>query len=197
MEIFKRIWSQLQSAIKVGVKRLQSYTDRIWYGPFVGFLAAMDNIVLVIPNDGILVSSAMLKPKKWFWFALCITIGSTFGGLVLATIVELKGMEWVSFHYPGLQDSSSWQWIQALFDKYGLFIVFLVAVSPLMQLPAVVLAGLAQTPLFELGLVIFFGRLIKFIFLAWVASHAPQLLSRLWGMKAELEEVGIKPDQKI
>jgi membrane protein YqaA with SNARE-associated domain len=70
---------------------LQRFVDRTWYPPFIGFLAALDNIVIVIviviPNDGILISSSMLTPKRWFVLALSVAVGSSIGALVLAALV--------------------------------------------------------------------------------------------------------------
>ena len=78
------------------------------------------------------------------------------------------------------------------FEKYGLLLVFFVAVTPLIQQPAVILASLANTPLVELAVVVFTGRFIKFLIMAYVGSHAPQMLSKLWGLKDELRDAGVK-----
>lgn len=61
-----------------------------------------------------------------------------------------------------------------------------------MQQPAVILASLADTPLSQLAAVIFVGRFIKFMIMAYVGSHAPRLLERMWGLKGELEDVGVQ-----
>jgi membrane protein YqaA with SNARE-associated domain len=78
------------------------------------------------------------------------------------------------------------------FEKYGLLLVFVVAATPFVQQPAIILASLADTPLFELVAVIFLGRLIKFLIMAYIGSHAPRLLTKMWGVKGELKDVGIK-----
>lgn len=177
--------------IRVYVHNLQRYTDRFWYPPLIGFLAALDNLVIIIPTDGILISSAMLIPKRWFVLALSVAVGSTLGALVLAALVEFQGLPWILDFYPGVSETKTWTLSMEFFDKYGLLLVFAVAITPFMQQPAVILASLANTPLMELAAVIFVGRFIKFFVMAYLGSHAPRLLSKLWGVKDELKDAGV------
>lgn len=181
-----------QQKIREYVAILQSFADRYWYPPFIGILAALDNFVIIIPNDGILISSCMLTPRRWFYLATCISVGSTIGALGLAALVEYQGLPWLLEMFPNADQTSTWQMTDSFFQKYGLIVVFIVAASPLMQQPAVVLASLAGTPLPILVSVIFVGRYIKFLIMAYVAAHAPRLLQRMWGIKGELDEVGVK-----
>jgi len=174
------------------VKVLQKYVNRLWYAPFLGLVAALDNIFLIIPNDGILISSSILAPKRWFWLALWVSIGSALGALALAALVEINGLPWIIELFPGINESSYWKHTHDFFDKYGLLVVFIVAVTPLVQQPVVILASLAEAPLDNLVLVIFIGRFIKFLIMAYAASHAPKLLSKMWGVQGELEDLGIK-----
>lgn len=186
------IAEKLHEKIRIFVKILQRYTDRFWYPPLIGFLAALDNLVIVIPNDGILISSSMLIPKRWFILALNVAVGSTLGALALSALVELQGLPWILDLYPGVTETKTWILSMEFFEKYGLLLVFAVAITPFMQQPAVILASLANTPLVELAAVIFVGRLIKFLMMAYLGSHAPRFLDRMWGLKNELKDVGVK-----
>lgn len=161
----------------------------------MAILAGLDNFVIIVPTDGILVSSSMLQPKRWFLFGLATSIGSSLGALILAYFVEIHGLPWILQMYPGLDSTQAWILTDQFFTRYGLLLVFAVAASPLMQQPTVILASLAGTSLLELGLVVFIGRTLKFLLIAYLGSHAPRLLSRLWGMKGELEEAGVKIPQ--
>lgn len=174
------------------IRKLQTFAGRLWYPPFIGVLAALDNFVIVIPNDGILVSSAILTPRRWFTLALCVAIGSTLGAMVLASFVELRGLPWVLDTFSGIDQTKTWIWSAEFFEKYGLWLVFGVAISPLFQQPAVILAGLANTPLTELAVAVFVGRFIKFLIMSYVGSHAPRLLGKMWGLREELEQAGIE-----
>lgn len=174
------------------VQYLQKFAGRLWYGPLIGILAALDNLIVIIPNDGILISSSMLTPRRWFLLALCVAIGSTIGAAVLSLIVETHGLELVTQVYPGINETRSWLWMEEFFGRYGLILVFFVAVTPLAQQPAVILASLAATPLAELVAVVFTGRFIKFLVMAYIGSHAPALLSKMWGVRGELKDVGVE-----
>jgi len=186
--ISKRLHIKIQRLVKT----LQKHADRPWYAPLIAGLSAIDNFIVIIPNDGILISSAMLVPRRWVLFAVAITIGSTIGGLSLAALVEYQGLPWVEATFPALVSSVTWQWTDHFFDEYGLVVVFIVGLAPVAQQPAVVLAALAGTPLAELTAAIGLGRLFKFMAMAYLGSHAPRVLGRFWGMKDELEEVGVK-----
>lgn len=174
------------------VKYLQTFIDRVWYGPLIGVLALIDNIILVIPNDGILVSSSMLVPKKWLRFAVFISVGSTIGAVVLAALIEWYGVPFLQIYFPDIVSSRSFQVTESFFQDYGLWVVFFVALMPLIQQPAVVLAALAETPLWKLAIVVFIGRIVKFLIMSWVASHAPNYLAKMWGLSGELEDVGLQ-----
>lgn len=186
-----RLTEKFHNRIRKFISILQKYADRIWYPPFIGMLAALDNIVIIIPNDGILISSSMLTPRRWFTLAISVAIGSTIGAIVLAAFVETKGIEWILEMYPHMQETKSWIWTADFFEKYGMILVFVVAITPLMQQPAIILASLAETPLFLLAAVVFAGRLIKFLVMAYIGSHAPKLLNKMWGLKGELKDAGV------
>lgn len=186
------ISQKLHNMIRDNVTKLQGFADRFWFPPLIGLLAALDNLIIIIPNDGILMSSSMLIPKRWLIFALNVTIGSTLGALLLAALVEIHGLPWILDFYPGINEGKIWSFTLHVFEKYGLLVVFIVGLTPFAQQPAVILASLANTPLYKLGAAIFFGRLIKFLIMAYIASHAPKYLSKWWGVKGELEDAGVK-----
>lgn len=187
-----RLLKSVRLWIQKSVATLQKFAERVWYPPFIGLLAGLDNFILVIPNDGILISSCILTPKRWFTLAINVAIGSTLGAMALAALVEYQGLPWLLEMYPGIDQSSTWIWAEKLFANYGLLFVFLVAASPLMQQPSVFLAALAKTNLLTLAIVIFTGRTLKFLLMAYIGSHAPNLLNKLWGVRGEMRDVGLK-----
>jgi membrane protein YqaA with SNARE-associated domain len=186
------IFNKLHELISEYAKLLQRYADRYWFAPLIGLLAALDNFVIIIPNEGILISSSMVIPKRWFIFALNIAIGSTLGALALAALVEFQGLPFILKIFPGINETTLWAMMLKFFERYGLFFIFVVAITPIAQQPSIILASLANTPFLKLALVVFLGRSIKFFILAYAATHAPRLLSKIWGVKKELKEVGIE-----
>lgn len=185
---------KLHTKIKKYVTKLEKFADRPWYPPFIGFLAALDNLIIIIPNDGILVASSMLVPRRWPVLALCVAIGSTLGAMLLSTLVQFQGLPWILNFYPGINETGMWQWTESFFNQYGLLLIFGVGASPLIQHPAIILAGLANTSLLPLAGAFFAGRLLKFTIMAYLGSHSPKYLKKMWGMKDELEDSGVKID---
>lgn len=182
---------KFHALIRTYVQKLEQYADRYWYPPFIGLLAALDNLVVFIPNDGILIASSMLVPKRWCILAFSVAVGSTVGAATLSLLVEYQGLPWILEFYPNINSTEMWQWSEKFFDQYGLLLVFAIGISPFLQQPIIILASLADTPLLALAGVIFISRFIKFLVMAYIGSYAPHLLNKMWGLKDELKEAGI------
>lgn len=182
---------KLKPLITRAVKLFQHYISRAWYLPMLSLLAFLDNFLVVIPTDGILISSSMLRPQKWIYFSFFVAVGSAIGALCLALIIEFYGIHVVEYFFPNIQSSSAWIRTQAFFEDYGLWLLFAVAVTPFTQQPAVILAVFAGVPVLQIFVIGFFGRWLKFSLMAYVGSHMPHLIKRIWGAKDELHEVGI------
>lgn len=185
---------KLHEKISAYTQKLERYADRIWYPPLIGLLAALDNLVIIIPNDGILVASTLIIPRRWFAFALSVTIGSTLGAIALNVVADVQGLPWILEFFPGIDQTFAWTWTEGFFGKYGIWVVFAIGASPLMQQPVIILSALADTPVAKLATAIFAGRFIKFMVLSYLASHSPKYLKKLWGIKDELKDAGVKID---
>lgn len=186
------ILKKLHTKISTAVKFLQQYVNRWWYLPVIGVLAALDNLIVLVPTDGILISSSMMNPRRWFFYAMAIAVGSTLGAVILSYLVEIHGLPWILDMYPGIDQTRTWAMTDQFFSEYGLYLVFAVAATPLMQQPTVILASLAGESITEIGLVVLAGRTLKFLLIAYLGSHAPRVLGRLWGIRGELEDAGVK-----
>lgn len=185
---------KLHQKIQKYVKWLEQFADRPWYPLLISVLSVLDNFLIVIPNDGILVASSMLIPKRWFVFALFVSIGSTLGSVLFCLLVEMQGLPWIQEYYSGITETQIWLWSEKFFENYDILIVFVVAILPINQHPVLILAGLAGTPVLTLIGVIFAGRFSKFTLMAYLGSHSPKLLKKIWGMEDELKDAGMKID---
>ncbi len=185
----------MHERIQRWIKALQKHADRWWYAPLIGLLAGADLFLIVIPTDGLLISGVMLAPKRWIYTAFMVTLGSSLGTLALGALLQEHGLPFLLKIVPGIDQGSAWIWTQNLMDQWGTWAVFLVALSPLMQHPAVAIAALAGMTLTNLFVMVFAGRILKYLFLAYLATHAPAVLGRLWGLQHELEEVGVKDSE--
>ncbi|MFA6236287.1 MAG: VTT domain-containing protein [Bacteriovorax sp.] len=178
--------------IKRNVKKLHRFVGRIWFPPMLILLSMLDVLVIVIPADGILVSSSMLKKKRWPFFALSVAIGSTLGALLLFFLVDYYGLGKILEFYPGINQSHAWNWTLKFFNQYGLLVVFLVGLTPFSQQPVLLMAALSELAFVPLVTAIFFSRIIKFSVMAYIATRAPRMLKKIWGVKNELKDAGVK-----
>ncbi|MGE0634700.1 MAG: VTT domain-containing protein, partial [Pseudobdellovibrionaceae bacterium] len=152
----------LHQKINILIRWLQKYTNRWWYAPLIALLALIDHFVIIIPTDGLLVSSVMLNPKRWIANSLIVTLGSSIGALMLAALIQFYGMDFLLMILPSIQQSTIWSWTEHFMDDYGLIVVFCIALSPIMQHPAIALAALAGSSLQSIFVVVFLGRIIKY-----------------------------------
>lgn len=185
----------MTTRLKHWFQTLQKYGDSIWYAPLVSVLAALDSFIIIVPTDGLLVGASILGPRRWIYNAVVITIGSTLGAVALAALIQQHGLPFLLNIVPGVDQSHVWHWTDEAMDKWGAIALFLFALSPLMQHPAVALAALSGMSLSQMLWIIFAGRILKYLGLSWISSHAPRLLNKLWGLEDELKEVGIKSDK--
>jgi membrane protein YqaA with SNARE-associated domain len=114
--------------------------------------------------------------------------------MALAYAVDHFGIAALVRIHPGLTEGAYWRKSVEFYDRWGLLLAFAVSLTPLPQQPPIVLAGMAQAPLPGLGLALLGGRLIKYLILSFVGSHAPRMLGNLWGVQKELEKAGVHVD---
>lgn len=157
---------------------LLRYVDRPWYTYFVGFLTFINNFVFLLPSDGFLVSAVLVRPRSWLRAAVVASTGSALGGLALAALLEWNPEYVMRELLPSLYQSQAWSQIEPYVNRYGAWAVGAVAALPFPQVPAVVVAALAGVPLHEIFLGCWLGRLVKWILLAWLASHTPSVVAR-------------------
>lgn len=184
----------LKSKLDSAINKIQLYSNTRWYSPLIFFLSMIDNFILIIPVDGLLISSVLMRRQNWIKYAILISLGSTVGAFLLAALIEFQGLVLIMKFYPFIIESQTWIMMHNFFSTYGLFLVFFISVMPIAQQPAVVVAAISGVNIFQIVLVVFLGRLIKFIIISYVASHVPNLLNKLWGLKGEMKEVGIKTE---
>lgn len=167
------------------------YADRWWYAPVLGLLAALDSFVVVVPTDGLVVSAAMLAPRRWIYTTVVVAIGSSIGAWAFALLIQSHGLPWLLHFQPGIDQSSTWLYADKLFDSWGAWAVLLISVTPIMQQPVIALAAIAGMPMTKIFLISAAGRCVKYGVLTYLGTHAPGLLGKVWGLDKELDEVGV------
>lgn len=170
------------------LQRIQKYAHTRWYPLVLAFLAALDHFVVIIPTDGLLITSVMLAPKRWITKFLWLTFGSVLGGVLLAVMVQHYGNPFLEWVMPGIHGARSWQITQDFMESYGLWTLFGVAASPFIQHPAIAIAALMELPLLHIAGALIAGRLLKYALFAYLASHAPRYLLKVKFIRKEIEE---------
>ncbi len=168
-------------------QRIRLLSDHPLYPFILAGLVFLDTFVFIIPSDGLLISSVFFSPKRWILMSLAVVLGSLLGSLILAVAVQHYGPMLIHQWAPGLMNSEVWLKAEVFFNNWGLGAIFLTGLLPMMQQPTVALAALAKVPVAKIFLLLGLGRMIKYLILAWVASHSPRLLNKFWGLKGELD----------
>ncbi len=168
---------------------LERFADRPWYFPLLSLISAADLFIIFVPNEGLLVSSVLLQPKKWVRAFLWVSFGSAVGSVALAFVAHYYGETLMHFISKDAISSPSWVRTQHFLDRHGSLSVALIALSPIPLQPAVVLSGLAKMPLLSVFFSVFSARALKFGILSWIATHAPHLLRKIGIVIPEFKEI--------
>ena len=168
------------------ILRIEKWIDRFWAVPVLAVLAGIDLFVMFIPTEAILISSVMLRPRRWFWICLCITTGSALGALALAASVKYFGPSLIQLVMGHVLESEKWQKMEQLISKHGDWALAGIALSPLPQQPAVAIAALGKMPSLLVALLVWLGRFPKYLLFSWLASHSPRVLLRFKWVRREL-----------
>jgi membrane protein YqaA with SNARE-associated domain len=171
------------------IESVQGHIDRPSFPFYLAFAAFLDVFLLVVPTDGIVVSSAMARPKRWFVIFAGVTTGSILGVLLLGAIVYwdadvIKGLA------PWIFQSEAWEYTKNLLQHWGFWAVFLGGFGflPPTQ-PFIIIPILAEMHFGHWFLAFSIARVLKFLSFAWIASHSPKLVSRFKIFRLELDDV--------
>lgn len=171
--------------------RMQIWVDCWWYPILMFFVALADLFLFIIPSDGILISSVLARPRRWVSLSLGMALGTTAGGLIFTIVLKDYGVDVIHLWMPSLTESWAWKQTEYFFADYGLWVLFFFAATPLSIQPALFFSVMAGTGILPIFIVTLIGRIIKNGLLGGIASKAPTYLNRLWGIRKDMEEVGL------
>lgn len=177
----------MQHPIFKTIARLERFAQRIWYTPVVALLAALDLFILVVPTDALLISNVALRPKRWISIAIWFTAGSALGSLALALLINHYGIDFLGALGLHPDKFPSWEMTARWIRDYQGPALAVFGGGPLPLQPAVMLAAIAKVSPGAIFFWVALGRALKFFFFAWAATHAPNLLNRIWGVRTEVE----------
>ena len=136
--------------------------------------AALESIIIPIPADPLLVAAVLAQPKRWRQLALGCTVASLIGGVggwALGAFFSPYLNEWMAILPDRLAAPLAFSTVQAGFAKFGIFLVFLGAFSPLPYKVIAVSAGIGGYSLLPFILTSIIGRGLRFAIVAAIAKN--------------------------
>ncbi|MCM2324765.1 MAG: hypothetical protein NDJ90_16015 [Oligoflexia bacterium] len=169
--------------------RVESFVDQVWYLPLLAVVAAADLFLVVIPTDGFLVTTTMLRPKKWISAALWLSLGSATGSMAFAALFQALGHEVFGDWVANAATDGGWTRSTRFVTDYGAVALGLVALGPIPINVGVFAASVLEMKPAAVFAAVLSGRIFRNLFLAWAATHAPRYLRGARGVKAEVKAI--------
>lgn len=147
-------------------RQLAAHRHAPWY---LGFLSAIESIFFPVPPDVMLAPMSLARPKAWWRLALLTTLTSVLGGVVgyaLGWFAIEAVMPWIE----RAGHADTYAQVQGLFERYGVWIMFVAAFTPIPFKVFTVAGGAAAMPLLPFILASLVGRGIRFFLVAWVVA---------------------------
>jgi len=158
--------------------RLKALLERVKHSPLlpalVGILAAVSSLSMSLPWETIVIPTILLVPQRWIGIWLSSTLGGSAGGAVLAYLFHAIGWSTLHAHFPQIATSHEWQNIAHWVEQYGFWALAAVAMLPLPETPAIIVASLSHQPVASLFLALLIGKFVKYGLIAWLVAAFPR-----------------------
>jgi membrane protein YqaA with SNARE-associated domain len=172
--------------VKKYFDQVRKYSDRPWYLPFICLLAFVDLFVMVIPTEGLIVTTSILRPKRWLVTATVVTLASSLGALTLGALGYFHGVPFVAWVLgDDFFQSTNWIRMTGWIERWGFWGLWFISLGPLPQQPAILICALAHMPLFEIFGAVLLGRLPKYVLFSYLATHSPKYFRKFFGNEIE------------
>ena len=136
--------------------------------------AALESIIIPIPADPLLIATVLARPNRGRQLAFGCTMASVIGGVIgwaLGTFFRPYLVEWLAMLPERLAAPTAFAAVDAGFAKFGIFLVFLGAFSPLPYKVIAVSAGIGGFGLLPFILTSIIGRGLRFAIVAGIAKN--------------------------
>ena len=150
------------------INRILEKSEQPWYTWIVLIMTVFESIFLFIPPEVFMTPAIVANKKRAFPVTLAATIGSIIGGLITYLIglwlFDTVGI-WLIEHFASME---KFELTKTLFNKYGIMIIILTAVTPVPYKMLALCAGFLHYPL-----IIFLGvsaifRTGRFAIIGWL-----------------------------
>lgn len=166
---FSRINDWLQALIR----RSSGGQQLLW---LCSLLSLSGTMSAAYPVTAVVTPAALLAPTRWRQIALVSATGSTLGATLLVLLFHHLGWPQLYRYYPDLAGNQAWRQVMDWAAQDGPLALFLIAVSPLPQTPALIFFGLGEHHYLGVFFAMLAGKALKYGAFAWLAAHCPERL---------------------
>ena len=152
------------------MNKILDQSSKPWYAWIVFLMTVFESIFLFIPPEVFMTPAIVADKKRALPIVLAASVGSIIGGAIAYMIgywlFDTIGI-WLIQHVASME---KFELTQMLFNKYGIMIIILTAVTPIPYKVLAICAGFLQYPiLLFLGVSALFrtGRFAIIGFLLW------------------------------
>jgi len=147
-------------------------------------LALLGTLTAAYPVTAVVVPATLLAAPRWKQISIAAAIGSTVGATALVFLIHHMGWSNLYEYYPQLASHPDWMKVMSWVEQYGKLALFLVALSPLPQTPALIFFGMTRPDYLSVFIAVLAGKLPKYAVFAWGAKRFPAAfgkgLSGIW-----------------
>lgn len=155
-----------------------------WFPPLVGACAFLVTITLTLPVELLVAIGVLISPLRWIAIGFCAAIGSSIASVGLYLAFHHLGWNLLLAWYPDIAATKFWVQSTAWLSEYGAIALFALMALPLPipKTPALAFVAIYRMPIYEVVLAIRLGKLLKYIFYAYVVSRFPLRVARWYGV---------------
>jgi membrane protein YqaA with SNARE-associated domain len=148
---------------------------------YLAGLSVAESVFFPIPPDVMLAPMALATPQRWVRLAVLCTVASVIGGL-LGYMLGHFALDAIWPWMVSLGWDAPFYRVQALFERYGFWIVFVAAFTPIPYKVFTIASGATGIGLIPFLLGSTIGRGIRFFLvaglIAWGGKRLEQVLRR-------------------
>ena len=144
-------------------------------------LSFVGTVTAAWPVTAVVVPATLMAAGRWRAISGVSALGSAIGATVLMLVFHHLGWTQLFERYPELVTDASWARVVDWGARYGTVALFLVALSPLPQTPALMFFGALRPDYAGVFAAMLAGKLIKYSAFAWTSSHFPERVGKLLG----------------
>lgn len=150
-------------------------------------LSAAESVIFPIPPDVMLAPMTLAKPRLWFRFALLCTIASVLGGLI-GYLLGAFALELVLPWIERAGKLDAFHGVQALFQRYEFWIVFLGAFTPFPYKIFTIAAGATGIGILPFVIGSFVGRGTRFFLVTGLIRLGGERMAKM--LRTYVEALG-------